>query len=93
MRLQKLSLAFRAISKTDVQPWRSHDRRRVRSRSAGFKDSVAGKSNWNSYEGADEKLLSPEELKAKNAEDEKKIQARRAEAAKKMEAERKAAGM
>ncbi|CEF98971.1 unnamed product [Ostreococcus tauri] len=60
---------------------------------AGFKDSVAGKSNWNSYEGADEKLLSPEELKAKNAEEEKKIQARRAEAAKKMEAERKAAGM
>ena len=62
-------------------------------RSAGFKDSVAGKSNWNAYEGSDEKTLSPEELRAKNAAEEKEIQARRAAAAKKMEEERKAAGM
>ncbi|ABP00575.1 predicted protein [Ostreococcus lucimarinus CCE9901] len=60
---------------------------------AGFKDSVAGKSNWNAYEGSDEKTLSPEELRAKNAAEEKEIQARRAAAAKKMEEERKAAGM
>ena len=62
-------------------------------RSAGFKDSVAGKSNWNAYEGSAEKTLSPEELRAKNAAEEKEIQARRAAAAKKMEEERKAAGM
>ena len=59
---------------------------------AGFKDSVAGKSNWNAYEGSDDKALTPEELKAKNEAEEKASQARRAEAAKRMAAEREAVG-
>ena len=54
-----------------------------------FKNSLAGQSNWNAYEGAAEKPLTPEEKKAKNA---KEAAARRAASAAKMAAERKAAG-
>ena len=57
-----------------------------------FKNSVAGQSNWNAYEGAGEKELTPEEKKAKNAKEDAEAAARRAAAAAKMAAERKAAG-
>lgn len=57
-----------------------------------FKNSLAGQSNWNAYEGADEKPLTPEEKKAKNAKEDAEAAARRAASAAKMAAERKAAG-
>ena len=57
-----------------------------------FKTSVAGQSNWNAYEGAGEKELTPEEKKAKNAKEDAEAAARRAASAAKMAAERKAAG-
>ena len=41
----------------------------MRDDSETFKNSVAGKSNWNAYEGSGEKALTPEELKAKNAKE------------------------
>ena len=50
----------------------------MRDDSETFKNSVAGKSNWNAYEGSGEKALTPEELKAKNAkEDAEGAQSRR----------------
>ena len=57
----------------------------------GFSDSLAGKSNWNAYEGSAEKPLTKEELKAKNAKEEAAAAARRAASAAKMAAERAAA--
>ena len=57
-----------------------------------FKTSVAGQSNWNAYEGAGEKELTPEEKKAKAKAEEDASNARRAAAAAKMKAEREEAG-
>lgn len=59
----------------------------------GFEDSVAGKSNWNAYEGSSEKVLTKEELAAKNKAEDEAAAARRAASAKKMAEERKKAGM
>ncbi|CAL6383555.1 unnamed protein product [Bathycoccus prasinos] len=64
----------------------------MRDDSETFKTSLAGQSNWNAYEGADEKPLTPEEKKAKNAKEDAEAAARRAASAAKMAAERKAAG-
>ena len=64
----------------------------MRDDSETFKNSLAGQSNWNAYEGADEKPLTPEEKKAKNAKEDAEAAARRAASAAKMAAERKAAG-
>ena len=64
----------------------------MRDDSETFKISLAGQSNWNAYEGADEKPLTPEEKKAKNAKEDAEAAARRAASAAKMAAERKAAG-
>ena len=61
--------------------------------SAGFEESVAGKSNWNAYEGSSEKALTKEELAAKNKAEDEAAAARRAASAKKMAEERKKAGM
>ena len=47
-----------------------------------FATSVAGQSNWNAYEGAGEKALTPEELKAKNAKEDADAAARKAAAIK-----------
>ena len=47
-----------------------------------FANSVAGQSNWNAYEGAGEKALTPEELKAKNAKEDADAAARKAAAIK-----------
>ena len=47
-----------------------------------FSTSVAGKSNWNAYEGSGEKALTPEELKAKNAKEDAEAAARKAAAIK-----------
>ena len=63
----------------------------MRDDSETFKTSLAGQSNWNAYEGADEKPLTPEEKKAKNAKEDAEAAARRAASAAKMAAERKAA--
>lgn len=60
---------------------------------SGFEDSVAGKSNWNAYEGSSEKVLTKEELAAKNKAEDEAAAARRAASAKKMAEERKKAGM
>lgn len=57
-----------------------------------FKDSVAGQSNWNAYEGSGEKELTPEEKKAKAKAEEDASNARRAAAAAKMKEEREKAG-
>ena len=54
----------------------------MRDDSETFKNSVAGKSNWNAYEGSGEKALTPEELKAKNAKEDAEAAARRAAAIK-----------
>jgi hypothetical protein len=51
---------------------------------AGFQDSVAGKSNWNAYEGSAEKALTKEEKAAKNKAEDEAAAARRAASAKKM---------
>ena len=64
----------------------------MRDDSETFKNSLAGQSNWNAYEGGDEKPLTPEEKKAKNAKEDAEAAARRAASAAKMAAERKAAG-
>merc|ERR1719454_761300 len=61
----------------------------MRDDSETFKNSLAGQSNWNAYEGAGEKELTPEEKKAK---EDAEAAARRAASAAKMAAERKAAG-
>lgn len=58
--------------------------RRRFSAAGNFKDSVAGKSNWNGYEGSTEKALTKEEKAAKNKAEEAASAARRAAAAKKM---------
>ena len=60
---------------------------------SGFEDSVAGKSNWNAYEGSSDKALTKEELAAKNKAEDEAAAARRAASAKKMAEERKKAGM
>merc|ERR1712164_56210 len=54
----------------------------MRDDSETFKNSVAGKSNWNAYEGSGEKALTPEELKAKNAKEDAEAAARKAAAIK-----------
>ena len=54
----------------------------MRDDSETFKNSVAGKSNWNAYEGSGEKALTPEELKAKNAKEDADAAARKAAAIK-----------
>ena len=64
----------------------------MRDDSETFKNSLAGQSNWNAYEGSSEKPLTPEEKKAKNAKEDAEAAARRAASAAKMAAERKAAG-
>ena len=61
----------------------------MRDDSETFKNSLAGQSNWNAYEGGDEKPLTPEEKKAKNAKEDAEAAARRAASAAKMAAERK----
>ena len=54
----------------------------MRDDSETFKNSVAGQSNWNAYEGSGEKALTPEELKAKNAKEDAEAAARKAAAIK-----------
>ena len=54
----------------------------MRDDSETFKNSVAGQSNWNAYEGSGEKALTPEELKAKNAKEDAEVAARKAAAIK-----------
>merc|ERR1712216_970516 len=56
----------------------------MRDDSETFKNSLAGQSNWNAYEGAGEKELTPEEKKAKNAKEDAEAAARRAASAAKM---------
>jgi len=62
----------------------------ARDNTESFKGSTAGNSNWNSYEGGDDKKLTKEEKKALNEKAEAESKARRAAAAIKLQAEKDA---